>query len=46
MYWFASQRIVGGTGRFAGAHGTGSGIVVVNLLTGAFEITIVGDINF
>ena len=37
---------VGGTGRFAGAHGTGTGIVVVNLLTGAFEITIVGDINF
>lgn len=39
-------RFVGGTGRFAGAHGTGTGIVVVNLLTGAFEITIVGDINF
>jgi hypothetical protein len=39
-------RFVGGTGRFAGAHGTGNGIVVVNLLTGAFEITIVGDINF
>ena len=39
-------RFVGGTGRFAGAHGTGNGIVVVNLLTGAFEITMVGDINF
>jgi hypothetical protein len=39
-------RIVGGTGRFAGAHGTGNGIVVVNLLTGAFEITMVGDINY
>jgi hypothetical protein len=39
-------RFVGGTGRFAGAHGTAKGIVVVNLLTGAFEITIVGDINF
>jgi hypothetical protein len=37
---------VGGTGRFAGAHGTGTGIVVVNLLTGAFEITMIGDINF
>ena len=37
---------VGGTGRFAGAHGTAKGIVVVNLLTGAFELTIVGDINF
>jgi hypothetical protein len=39
-------RFVGGTGRFAGAHGTGTGIVDVNLLTGAFEITIVGDIEF
>ena len=39
-------RFVGGTGRFAGAHGTGNGIVVVNLPTGAFEITMVGDINF
>jgi hypothetical protein len=39
-------RFVGGTGRFAGAHGDGKGIVVVNLLTGAFEITMVGDINF
>src|SRR5215213_4738759 len=39
-------RFVGGTGRYAGAHGTGNGIVVVNLLTGAFEITMVGDINF
>lgn len=39
-------RFVGGTGRFAGAHGTGTGIVVVNLLTGAFEITIVGDIDY
>ncbi|HEX2269084.1 MAG TPA: hypothetical protein VHH35_06100, partial [Pyrinomonadaceae bacterium] len=39
-------RFVGGTGRFAGAHGTANGIVVVNLLTGAFEITMVGDINY
>jgi hypothetical protein len=39
-------RFVGGTGRFAGANGTGTGIVVVNLLTGAFELTIVGDINY
>ena len=37
---------VGGTGRFAGAHGTGTGVVVVNLLTGAFEITMIGDINY
>jgi hypothetical protein len=39
-------RFVGGAGRFAGAHGTGTGIVVVNVLTGAFEITIVGDIDY
>jgi hypothetical protein len=39
-------RFVGGTGRFVGAHGTANGIVVVNLLTGAFEITMVGDINY
>ena len=39
-------RFLGGTGRFAGAHGTAKGIVVVNLLTGAFEITIVGDIDY
>lgn len=39
-------RFVGGTGRFAGAHGTGTGVVVVNLLTGAFEITMIGDINY
>ncbi|HEX5873868.1 MAG TPA: hypothetical protein VFY60_04410 [Pyrinomonadaceae bacterium] len=39
-------RFVGGTGRFAGAHGTAEGIVVVNLLTGAFELTILGDIDF
>ena len=37
---------VGGTGRFAGANGTGTGVTVVNLLTGAFEITMIGDINF
>ena len=39
-------RLVGGTGRFAGANGTGTGVTVVNLLTGAFEITMIGDINF
>ena len=39
-------RFLGGTGRFAGAHGTGTGVVVVNLLTGAFEITMIGDINY
>lgn len=37
---------VGGTGRFSGSHGTGNAVVVVNLLTGAFEVTIVGDIDY
>lgn len=39
-------RFVGGTGRFAGASGTAPAVVVVNLLTGAFEITMVGDIDY
>ena len=37
---------VGGTGRFAGATGKAEAVVVVNLLTGAFEITMVGDIDY
>ena len=39
-------RFVGGTGRFAGAHGSADAVVVVNLLTGAFEITMVGKIDY
>ena len=39
-------RFVGGTGRFAGANGSANSVVVVNLLTGAFEITMVGDIDY
>lgn len=39
-------QFVGGTGRFVGASGSANGVVVVNLLTGAFEITMVGDINY
>ena len=39
-------RFVGGTGRFAAASGSANALVVVNLLTGAFEITMVGDIDF
>jgi hypothetical protein len=39
-------RFVGGTGRFAGAHGSANAVVVINLLTGAFEITMVGDIDY
>jgi hypothetical protein len=39
-------RFVGGTGRFAGASGTADAVVVVNLATGAFEITMVGRIDY
>jgi hypothetical protein len=39
-------RFVGGTGRFAGASGTAPAVVVVNLATGAFEITMVGNIDY
>lgn len=39
-------RFVGGTGRFAGASGKADAVVVVNLLTGAFEITMVGNIDY
>ena len=37
---------VGGTGRFVGASGKADAVVVVNLLTGAFEITMVGNIDY
>jgi hypothetical protein len=37
---------VGGTGRFAGASGTANAVVVVNLATGAFELTMVGNIDY
>lgn len=39
-------RFVGGTGRFAGASGSAEAVVVVNLGTGAFEITMVGKIDY
>ena len=39
-------RFVGGTGRFVGASGTAKAVVVVNLGTGAFEITMVGNIDY
>ncbi len=39
-------RFVGGTGRFAGASGMAEAVVVVNLGTGAFEITMVGNIDY
>jgi hypothetical protein len=37
---------VGGTGRFEGASGTGNFVIQQNLVTGAFEVTAVGTINF
>jgi hypothetical protein len=39
-------RFVGGTGRFVGASGSADAVVVVNLATGAFEITMVGRIDY
>ena len=39
-------RFVGGTGRFAGASGTAEAVVIINLGTGAFEITMVGNIDY
>ena len=37
---------VGGTGRFANASGTADAVVEVNLATGAFELTMVGRIDY
>ena len=37
---------VGGTGRFANATGKADAVVIVNLATGAFEITMVGNLNY
>lgn len=37
---------VGGTGRFANASGSANAVVVVNLATGAFEITMVGNLDY
>jgi hypothetical protein len=39
-------RFIGGTGRFANATGTGDLVVDQNLLTGAFEGTAVGRIDY
>ncbi len=36
----------GGTGRFASASGSVDALVVINVLTGAFEITMVGNIDY
>ena len=37
---------VGGTGRFAGASGSANSVVTLNPLTGGFELTLVGKINY
>jgi hypothetical protein len=39
-------RFVGGTGRFANATGIISYVVEQNFLTGAYEVTAVGTIDF
>ena len=39
-------RFVGGTGRFANASGITEHVVVQNLVTGAYELTVVGRIDF
>ena len=38
--------IVGGTGRFEGATGETNFVVTINPLTGGFELTVVGKINY
>ena len=38
--------IVGGTGRFEGATGDANFVVTLNPLTGGFELTVVGKINY
>lgn len=38
--------IVGGTGRFEGASGDANFVVSINPMTGGFELTVVGKINF
>ena len=37
---------VGGTGRFEGATGSANFVVTINPLTGGYELTIVGKINY
>jgi acyl CoA:acetate/3-ketoacid CoA transferase beta subunit len=37
---------VGGTGRFQGASGSADFVVSINPLTGGFELTVVGRINY
>ena len=37
---------VGGTGRFEGASGSANFVVILNPVTGGFELTVVGKINY
>jgi hypothetical protein len=37
---------VGGTGRFEGASGSANFVVTINALTGGFDLTLVGRINY
>ena len=39
-------RFMGGTGRFAGATGSANFVVVINPVTGGFELTVVGKIDY
>lgn len=39
-------RFTGGTGRFANATGITSAVVQQNFVTGGYELTVVGDIDF
>jgi len=39
-------RFVGGTGRFEGASGEANFVVSINPVTGGFDLTLVGKINF
>ena len=39
-------RFVGGTGRFEGATGEASFVVTINPVTGSFDLTVVGTINY
>ena len=38
--------MVGGTGRFEGAYGDSNFVVQINPVTGGFDLTVVGKINF
>jgi hypothetical protein len=38
--------VVGGTGKFQGASGETNFVVVINPLTGGFDLTVVGKINY